>query len=776
MNSLPEIDQKFKNFFSSVKHPISGDIKFDCDWQSFPCPESTNSKTSARYRAFSDGTPTILLHCHKCGITEKFSYKSHPHVKLPESERQIMMIEKAERERIEAENALEAMKKLWNQSKPCNHHPYFGLKQVVILETDGFRTDGGTLLCPVYLITGVLTSIQRIYWNNIENKFEKRFLKDTSPKYGFHILGKLETHDEIYFAEGPATAITIHNATNKPVICVYGKRFNDIAPIIAKIHLGKQLIFCVDVASKDEIETSENNAQKAISLVGGYACLPCFSMILSNLKPEIPRSDFNDLFVLLLANGLSKEQAHSEICRQLAFQPIAHIEILNKLSTKIKPIDFRKIADLPDGKNLQNYHFQIIIVEQVLALAKDNKWGICQNHHFIYLYNGAYWSLVDESELKAFLGLAAEKMGVDIYKARHFYFRDHLFKQFIALSNLPKPEHPKQKIYINLNNGTFEITPDGTSLKDFNSENFITYQLAFDYDPDAKAPIFLGYLDRVLPDKQRQNILSEFLGYVFIQPCTLKLEKTLLLYGTGANGKSVFYEIVRSLLGEQNTSEYSLQSLTDDKGYHRAMIANKLVNYASEINGKLITSIFKQLVSGEPVEARLPYGKPFTLTHYAKLIFNCNELPKDVEQTEAFFRRFLIIPFEETIPEAEQDKQLAQKIIKNELSGVFNWVLDGLKRLLEQKQFTDCEAVRMAREQYEKESDSVRFFLQENNYTPSSSAYIQVLILYKEYREICLDYGFRPVNYMNFIKRLERSKIIIEKKKVGKIAFLSKSF
>jgi putative DNA primase/helicase len=75
------------------------------------------------------------------------------------------------------------------------------------------------------------------------------------------------------------------------------------------------------------------------------------------------------------------------------------------------------------------------------------------------------------------------------------------------------------------------------------------------------------------------------------------------------------------------------------------------------------------------------------MTDYAKLIFNCNELPKDVEQTEAYFRRFLIIPFNVTIPEHEQDKELAKKIIDNELSGVFNWVLSGLKRLLMQQRF-----------------------------------------------------------------------------------------
>ena len=93
-----------------------------------------------------------------------------------------------------------------------------------------------------------------------------------------------------------------------------------------------------------------------------------------------------------------------------------------------------------------------------------------------------------------------------------------------------------------------------------------------------------------------------------------------------------------------------MQSLTNENGYFRAKLANKLVNYASEINGKLESAIFKQLVSGEPVEARLPYGEPFTLKQYAKLIFNCNELPKDVEHTNAYFRRFLIIPFDVTIP------------------------------------------------------------------------------------------------------------------------------
>lgn len=494
-------------------------------------------------------------------------------------------------------------------------------------------------------------------------------------------------------------------------------------------------------------------------------------------------------------------------------RPLPHGEILNRLLEKVERVDFQllafpeisqlcnelqelesqltgengifqddqvtreKIKALKgqlDKKKLKQPHYLIISIEQILALALQNQWDICRNHSFIYLFNGAYWSLLDDNELKTFLGKAAEQMGVEKFKARYYQFRDHLFKQFLATAHLPTPERPKDAVFVNLQNGTFEITGQGTRLREFRREDFITYQLPFEYDETANAPLFAQYLNRVLPDKDRQKILAEYLGYVFISPSTLKLEKTLLLYGTGANGKSVFFEIVNALLGSENVSSYSLQSLTNDTGYFRAKLANMLVNYASEINGNLETSIFKQLVSGEPVEARLPYGEPFTLTHYAKLIFNCNELPKDVEHSNAYFRRFLIVPFDVTVPEAEQDKELAVKIIKQELSGVFNWVLDGLNRLLEQKQFTDCEAVRLQLEQYKKQSDSVQMFLEDYNYAASASNYKALKELYCEYRVFCQDAGYKPVNNINFKKRLQAASIVIEKKNIGQVAFVGR--
>ncbi len=404
-----------------------------------------------------------------------------------------------------------------------------------------------------------------------------------------------------------------------------------------------------------------------------------------------------------------------------------HTEILHQLIEQFEPLDFEIIANPHNAENfkLNTKHFLVLSIENTLLFAENNQWGLCKNHDFIYLYNGTFWAEVEKEIFQKFLGEAAEQMGVAKFSARFYIFREQLFKQFLSTAYLPTPQSNQDKVLVNLQNGTFEISPQGTNLRPFDRSDFITYQLPFEYNPQAIAPIFEAYLDRVLPDKERQKVLAEYLGYVFIKHGSnaLKEEKALVLYGTGANGKSVFFEIVNSLLGIENVSSFSLQSLTNDNGYFRAKLSNKLVNYASEINGNLEASIFKQLVSGEPVEARLPYGQPFILKQYAKLIFNCNELPKDVEHTNAYFRRFLIIPFDVTIPPPEQDKNLHTKIIEKELSGVFNWVLQGLNRLLEQKKFSDCEAAQQAVEQYKIESNSVQMFLNENEYKGSLTNY-----------------------------------------------------
>lgn len=459
---------------------------------------------------------------------------------------------------------------------------------------------------------------------------------------------------------------------------------------------------------------------------------------------------------------------------KLAFpQKESLIKKLKELESKGSEDEAKILRNNISALKLNGKHFLILPVEQVLKVADENQWGLCLNLGFTYIYNGSFWAKVEPETLQKFLGEAAEKMGVAKFDSRYFEYRAKIEKQFICYAYLPSPEPPPNTVLINLKNGTFEVSPEGVKLKPFNRNDFLTYQLPFKYNPDAKAPLFEKFISEVLPDKERQNVLSEFLGYIFVKYEHLKLEKALLLYGTGANGKSVVYDIINSLLGSENVSSYTLENLTSKEGYQRVMIANKLLNYASEISDKVNPAYFKALASGEPVDGRLPYGKPIIIKDYAKLCFNLNELPKDVEHTNAFFRRLLIIPFDKTIPEALQDKQLAKKIIESELSGVFNWVLQGLERILKNKTFTDCNAVNEARESYQTSSDSVKLFLQENNLQASPEHWEMIKDLYIRYRIFCSEEGSHPVNKQNFIKRLRSFGITVEQRNVGNIAFLA---
>ena len=464
--------------------------------------------------------------------------------------------------------------------------------------------------------------------------------------------------------------------------------------------------------------------------------------------------------------------------RQMAFVGKTHKQVMNDLLEQVQRVDFRERAGFePDDEDakLKKPHYLIITIEELLDLASRNKWGLCRREGFFYSYNGAFWKPLDKDDLKAFLRQVAEKMGVDKFTARYVEFSKDLFEQFTETAYLPAPDGSPDAVKINLQNGTFEIGTNSQHLRAPDAADFLTHQLPFAYDPAATAPQFEQFLNRVQPDPDCQKLLAEYLGYVFINSAKLKLEKTLLLYGSGANGKSVFFEIVTALLGPDNVSHYSLQSLTNEPAYCRAHLATKLVNYASEINGKLEADTFKQMVSGEPVEARLPYGQPFILTNYAKLIFNCNELPADVEHTPAYFRRFLIVPFSVTIPEHEQDKQLAPKIIQAELSGVFNWILDGLRRLLKQGRFTDSEKVRAQLENYKRQSDTVRLFLDEQGYQASPDNYTPLKDLYREYKGYCIEDGYRPVNNRNFQKRLNANGVQTQRARFGFVAYVHRT-
>ena len=446
--------------------------------------------------------------------------------------------------------------------------------------------------------------------------------------------------------------------------------------------------------------------------------------------------------------------------------------ILQQLLNQTTSVDYRKEAGLDESEQLNQKHYLVITIEKLLKTAAENEWGLCLDHETVYLYIGTHWEVVDKTDFQYFLGATALKMGVPVFDAKFHRFKNELWKQFIATANLPIPDVDEYVNLINLNNGTLELSTDGRRFREHRREDFLKYKLPFDYDEQATCPKFQAFLNEVLPDNALQNILAEYIGYVFINPKTLKLEKVLLLYGSGANGKSVIFDIIQALLGRENISNFTLESLM---GYSRASISDKLLNYASEISDRLNVDLFKQMVSGEPIEARQIYGEPHTIYNYAKLMFNCNELPNPGQHKDAFFRRFIIIPFEKKIEPENQDPELANKIIADELPGILNWALAGMDRLVQKKAFTQSDKVDSLLHKYRKETDSVQVFLATNEIEPGTEKTRYLKDLYEAYRVCCKEEQLSILGKRKFSEQLQEHGFTVKRINAGMVVLVDRA-
>ena len=142
--------------------------------------------------------------------------------------------------------------------------------------------------------------------------------------------------------------------------------------------------------------------------------------------------------------------------------------------------------------------------------------------------------------------------------------------------------------------------------------------------------------------------------------------------------------------------------------------------------------------------------------------------------TEAYFRRFIIVPFNVEIPKAERDPELAKKIIANELSGVFNWVLDGLHRLLKQKAFTTSSVIQEQQDTFKRESDSVAMFIYDEGYAPSIDGYTPLKELYESYVSYCYDNGYHRATNKTVSGRLKNLGFGMERKGAGMFVHIKK--
>jgi putative DNA primase/helicase len=289
----------------------------------------------------------------------------------------------------------------------------------------------------------------------------------------------------------------------------------------------------------------------------------------------------------------------------------------------------------------------------------------------------------------------------------------------------------------NMRNGVFDLKT--FSLGPHDKSLNITRLANYDYDERATCPKFLNFLERSFKSNKKKD---EIIGYIqravgYTLTGSTAEQALFLLYGSGANGKSVLLGIIRALQDEYGTVTQS-RTFTTDRGEISndiAALAGVRFVSASENSSDTILdeSTIKQLTGGEEVSARFLHQEFFTFLPKFKIWWSFNHPPAISDMTISIWRRIKIIPFTETIPEEEWDKQLLEKL-KGELPGIFNWAIEGLKSYYKNG-LQEPEEVTKATKSYKNDQDILLdFFTTSYEFTNNENDRIKASDLYQSYK------------------------------------------
>lgn len=266
----------------------------------------------------------------------------------------------------------------------------------------------------------------------------------------------------------------------------------------------------------------------------------------------------------------------------------------------------------------------------------------------------------------------------------------------------------------NVLNGTFELRSG--ELREHEREDMITKVAPVIYNPTAEAPKWEAMLHRIFDGHEELiAFVRRFVGHALTGLTTEQV--LLLLHGVGANGKSTFVEIIRTMLGDYaQTADFGTFLARDTTAVRNDLARLAGARFVSAIEmsagGRLDESVIKQVTGGDTITARYLFHEHFEYKPEFKLVLVANHRPRIRGTDHAIWRRVQLVPFEVVIPLEERDSQLLDRIVNCELSGVLNWALDGCREWQTQG-LGAPEAVTAATDSYRAEQDTLGPFIAE---------------------------------------------------------------
>ncbi len=338
--------------------------------------------------------------------------------------------------------------------------------------------------------------------------------------------------------------------------------------------------------------------------------------------------------------------------------------------------------------------------------------------------------------------------------------RESILRDACSISPRSLSLFDNDKLLLNCQNGTYNLKT--MELQPHNPNDYLTKISNVEYSENASCSRWIKFISEVMQeDKNTERFLQKAFGYCLSGE--IIFECFFILYGsTTRNGKTTACETVSHLLGEyartaqpETLAKKSTDGSTPTPDIARLKGARFLNMPEPERGLELNAALIKQLTGGDSFTGRFLHENPFEFIPEFKIFINTNHLPRTGDDTIFSSDRVKLIPFERHFNPKEQDTGLKAHFREKEnLSGVFNWLIQGYK-LLKEEGLIVPEKVLNATKEYRQETDIVGTFLNDTLMISEGSR-ITTSGLYRKYTDWIKGNGYRPLNSKNFVGELRK--------------------
>ncbi len=411
------------------------------------------------------------------------------------------------------------------------------------------------------------------------------------------------------------------------------------------------------------------------------------------------------------------------------------------LITEVDKIKATKVITQYYGK--KDLATQILNV-QPLLYDKNKIWWCWNKQKF-------KWMIVDETDI---LNFVDDLSLANTIKAKE---KMEILEAIKQRSRKIKPK-PIKLTWLQFHNEIFDIKTGEIFVvtPKYFATNPIPYKLHPEKFEDTPT------IDKIFEEwvgKEYVKTLYEIIAYCMIQ--TYTIHRIFCLIGGGLNGKSCFLNLLRKFIGVENCCSTELDTLISSR-FEVTRLHKKLVCQMGETNFNEIkkTSILKKLSGGDLIGFEYKNKNPFEENNYAKIIIATNNLPTTTDKTIGFYRRWLIIPFNNQFSEK---KDILNDIPEEEYESLALKCTSILNDLMQKREFYNEGTIEMRKQMYEEKSDFLQKFLDEFTIKDSDN-YITKADFYKKFVEWCKETNNRVLAENSVGKKMKEKDIEPTKK------------